>query len=140
MAAILSILFAVPLFLARFPETAIDIGVVAGISVASALLASHVILPLASRLPNSVSVMTDSFVVGRQRLWFIEIEHAVVGSAVLGKRAFPVLSFRTKGGQNYLFGLSHKVEAQELADFLVRVGVREPHGGLSAPNALPGSR
>jgi hypothetical protein len=127
LAAVLSLMFAIPLLVGSLPETAKDWSVVAAIAVSSGLLVSFGLLPLVSRLPNDIAVMTDSFVIGRDRISFFDVKHAVVGTTPLGKKVFPVLSFTTRGGQQYLFGLSPKVNPQELADFLERVGVREPH-------------
>jgi len=125
-ALLLSALFAVPLLLVGLPEGAGEIGLVLLFAVGGAMLITYLLFPLASRLPNGVLVASDRIVIGREAIPFIQIEHAVVGTMKLGDRTFPVLTFKTRAGQEYLFGLGRKVDARELAGFLEGVGVREP--------------
>lgn len=123
---LLSVLLAVPLLFAGLPEGAREIGFVVLFAVGGAMLITYVLVPLVSRLPNHVLVASDRIVIGREVIPFIQIQHAVVGTMKLGDRTFRVLTFRTRTGQDYLFGLGRNVDSRELAGFLERVGVREP--------------
>ena len=124
--AFLAALLAVPLLSAGLPESGLEVAVVAAIAVGGALLLSYGLIPLVSRLPNNIHVTTDSFVIGRTVVPFANVGHAVVGTTRIASREFPVLTFRERGGQVHLYGLSPKISAHELAAFLERVGVREP--------------
>jgi hypothetical protein len=119
-------LLSVPLLLAEFPENAGDVAFIALFAIGGALLFAYLLVPLASRLPNDVLVTSDKIIVGREAITFLEIEHAIVGTMLLRDRTFPVLTFRTRAGQDYVFGLGRKVDPRELAGFLARVGIREP--------------
>jgi hypothetical protein len=123
---IMAILFCVPLVLADFPESVADIGMVAAFAIGGALLVAFVLLPLVSRLPNDILITSDRIVIAREGFAFDQIEHAVVGTTTIGGREFQVLSFRTRVGQNHLYGLGRRVSAADLAAFLKRVGVSEP--------------
>lgn len=121
-----SVLLSLPLVLADTPENTRDIGVVALFAVGGALVIAYLLMPWASRLPNGVLVASDRIVIGREVIPFSQIQHAVVGTSMMGGKEFPVLSFVTKPGQSYLFGLGRKVNPKELSEFLERAGVREP--------------
>ena len=123
---LLSVLLAVPLLLVGLPEGAEEIGFIVLFAAGGAVLIAYLLVPLVSYLPNDVLVASDRIVIGREVISFLQIEHAVVGTMKVGERTFPVLTFKTRAGRDYVFGLGRKVNAGELAGFLERVGVREP--------------
>lgn len=123
---IFTVLLCIPLLLADLPDNAADVGLIAVFAVAGAFFVVFALIPLASRIPNTVIVARDRIIVGKESVPFSEIEHAVVGTAKIGEQKFPVISIRTRHGFVYLYGLGPKVNPQALADFLSKAGVREP--------------
>lgn len=124
--ALLSVLFAVPLVLVKFPATAADVQLLAVLSIGCALFVVYVLTPLASIFPVGILVASDRLVVGGERIPFKAIDCAAVGTTAMAGRQFPVLSVQTRDGRGYLCGLGAKVDAKELSAFLRRAGVREP--------------
>ena len=121
-----SALLAAPLVLADTPENLSDIGLVAVFAIGMALVITYLFIPIFSRLPNDVLVESDRIVIGRESVPFFDIQYAIVGTSAIGGKEFSVLTFRTKGGQDHMYGLVRKVSAKELAYCLDRSGVREP--------------
>lgn len=122
----LAILLPVPLLAAGLPDTPGQIGFFAASALGGAAFFAYIFIPLATHLPNDVLVTSDRIVIGRECVPFSEIVYAIVGTTVLNGQTFPVLTFRTSEGQEYLYGLGRKVELKKLAEFLDRAGVREP--------------
>ncbi|WP_374602238.1 hypothetical protein [Arenimonas sp.] len=125
LAIILSVLFGVPLFLVAFPDSSAELAVICLIAGISGLTTA-LTLPWITQLPNDVMIASDRIVLGRDVVPFDQISHALVGETMLAGRSFRVLSFTTKSGRSYLFGLSRKVDSKELEAFLRQAGVREP--------------
>ena len=116
---------ALVLIASSFPESVRDwalIGLVAGGG--AALLG--ILLPFAFRLPADVMVASNRIVIGREAILFSQIESAIVGTSIIGGKLFPVLSFSTKSGATYLFGLGRKIDPRELRAYLIEAGVPEP--------------
>jgi hypothetical protein len=124
-AALLSLLFALPLLASRFPKNVADLGLLCAVAVGSGALVAA-LMPLLSRLPNDVMVAPDRVVVGRTVTKFADIKHFVVGTMAIEQRQFPVFTFETKAGQRFIYGMSPKVSPVELANFLEQAGLREP--------------
>ncbi len=123
---ILTLLFTAGMAFASPPTDRLDYVVLATFSVGLAFLISFPGQWLSSRLPMTVLVASNRVVTGNVAIKFSDIQSAVVGTMPIDGVTYPVFTFQTKDGRQYLCGLSHKVKAQELEDFLHQVGLHEP--------------
>jgi hypothetical protein len=119
-------LFTIPLLFAKLPETLGDVQFVGLFAAAAALLMAYVVAPLVDRLPNGVMVASNRIVIGQKRIALTDIASAVVGTTRLQGHDYPVLAIQMQNKQSYLFGLSPKVDQDELSSFLQKAGIREP--------------
>jgi hypothetical protein len=124
LATTLAVPSAVPLLLASFPESAFDLGIIVLIAAGSGL-ALALALPFISQLPGDIMIGPNRIVIGREVIPFDQVSHALVGETTLDGTTFRVLSFTTRGGRSYLFGIGRKVDSKELAEYLSKAGVRE---------------
>lgn len=108
------------------PSSAQDFAAVGLFSIVPALLVAYPGIWLFSRIPNSVLVAKDRIVIGREVTPLEQVQSAVVGTTVIAGLEHRVLTFRTKDGREYLYGLADKINSEHLAQFLRQAGVREP--------------
>lgn len=118
--------FSVLLALVKFPSDFRSVSLLAGIAVTGAALFAFGLIPLATRMPNSVFIGSNRLVVGKQVFWFKDISHVVVGAMRIGEETFPVVSIWVSGGQPQVFGLGRKVDPGKLSAFFMSKGLHEP--------------
>ena len=123
---IFALLLSIALLAVAVPDSLRDLAALLAISLGAAFLIAFPGMWLFSRLPNSVLVASDRIAVGRMVIPISEVQSAVVGTTKFEHTQYPVLTFRTTAGQDYLFGLGRKINAHALAAFLQQRGVHEP--------------
>jgi len=119
-AAIFTIAFAVVLCVRYLPENWKDVGVIALFALFAGFLCGYPLMWLLARIPNTIYLTDERIVYGRDSVTFFEVEWAIVGTMRLDGEDYPVLTFRTRKGVHETFGLSDKVDAHALADYLER--------------------
>ena len=115
-------------FLVMLPVTSrsFPAGLVFAIVLAAAMAAGlAAMFPLLSRLPNDICITDRHIILGRRSFAFTEIVAAVVGTMSLEGRTWPVLMFRTHRGERHVYGLSRRIDANELARYLRDAGIPE---------------
>lgn len=123
---VLVTLLAIALVATDSPTSPRDFALVALFSIVPALLIAYPGMWLFSRIPNSVLIAKDRIAVGREVTPFETIQSAVVGTTRIEGVEHRVFTFRTKDGRENLYGLSHKINSEQLAQFLQQAGVHEP--------------
>ena len=108
------------------PDSVRDLSALVAISLAAAFLIAFPGIWLLSRLPNSVVVARDCIAFGGTIIPIMQVQSAVVGTIKLESVQYPVLTFRTTTGENYIFGLGRKIDPAALAEFLQQHGIHEP--------------
>ena len=121
-----SLAFSVLLALVKFPSDLRSASLLAGIALTGAALFAFGLIPLASRMPNSVFIGSNRLVLGKQVVWFKDIRYAAVGTTRISEEVFPVMSIWLLAGQSHVVGLGRKVDPAKLSAFLKTKGLHEP--------------
>lgn len=79
---------------------------------------------LVSRMPRNVHVDDKSIWIGRTMIPHSRISSAGVEPVVIGGKSYSILRLRTVNGSSYSIGLSHSVNAVNLAGFLQSSGIK----------------
>jgi hypothetical protein len=123
---VLASLFAVTFVMTGSPSSAREFAVVALVSVTLTLLLAYPGTWLFSRIPKSIVVAADRIAVDGKVTPIQQVQSAIIGTTWIQGVEHRVLSFRTKDGLEYLYGIGHKINYEQLAEFLHQAGIREP--------------
>jgi len=120
---ILSAMLALMFVFIHMPSTLRDLGLIVLFSVGGALFIVYAVMLIVAWVPNDIMVASDRIVLGKDVIPFENIKSAIVGTTSIDGSILPMLSFSTKDGRSYCYGLGRKVEPGLLADHLESAGV-----------------